>query len=553
MPGSSPAPSATSTVLKRAVRRHLRHNAFLALRDHNRSLNTGAFAVIIGCLTAFKLLSLITLFVAWQGWLWDPSTWAGAEIDTTYRSPFHGHPNPFGWHWLYQGFLIAHNITGAGLFIVCLVPLFARKGDRIHVLFGRAFVVLWLFHLLDGLVNSGQLLLARGFDPTRYLDTVEPVKQGFSLYLYLQFAFIASMVIDFLAHGMAALQYKSQPPGKGMRVLMLFLPTTSLIFGLSLMGWGLLYLIGDEPGATKKTTEFAIIYLFQIPAYVYLLGKNIQYWLRPSPRTWLRDWLTEHQRNMMFCVQVTLYTGMANLTMREAPWLTPVLFISIDVGFIVWLLTKERALRRRVTRSRVGLGMLAALRSKRSNARAPWRRQVMSRQAVTASISERDKRWIMDLFDVDHSGTLDLDEIRELLHHQGVELSDAEFKDLLDMLDENGDGVIDGEEFGSFLATWVAPDPSVRDELTLAFQALDRDGDGHIDAEELATALGGGDGGLDRQELMDLMATIDKDGSGTIEWEELLAALSPPEEAWAERSLGPLSQTLSELSGRRTF
>jgi hypothetical protein len=75
-----------------------------------------------------------------------------------------------------------------------------------------------MLHLFDGLVNSGQLLIARGFEPTHYLDST---KQGFSLYLYIQFCFISSLVIDFLANGLAALQYKNRMPPAGMRALML--------------------------------------------------------------------------------------------------------------------------------------------------------------------------------------------------------------------------------------------------------------------------------------------------------------------------------------------
>ena len=72
-------------------------------------------------------------------------------------------------------------------------------------------------------MNSGQILLARGFEPTRYLDATD---QGFSLYLYMQFCFISSMVVDFLANGLAALQYKNHVPSAAMRWVMLAMPAT---------------------------------------------------------------------------------------------------------------------------------------------------------------------------------------------------------------------------------------------------------------------------------------------------------------------------------------
>src|SRR6185295_9869314 len=125
------------------------------------------------------------------------------------------------------------------------------------------FVAFWILHLFDGLVNSGQLLLARGFEPTRYLDST---KQGFSLYLYIQFCFISSMVIDFLANGLAALQYKNRMPAAGMRAIMLAMPITSMMLGVGMTCWGIYRLAGHEPPATPETTPFAVVFVVQVPA-----------------------------------------------------------------------------------------------------------------------------------------------------------------------------------------------------------------------------------------------------------------------------------------------
>src|SRR6185369_329461 len=143
----------------------------------------------------------------------------------------------------------------------CLVPLFVAKGSPVHVRFGRAFVAFWILHLFNGLVNSGQLLLARGLEPTHYLDST---KQGFSLYLYIQFCFISSMVIDFLTNGLAALQYKNHMPAAGMRALMLEMPITSMMLGVAMTCWGIYRLAGHEPPATPTTTQYAVIYVVQV-------------------------------------------------------------------------------------------------------------------------------------------------------------------------------------------------------------------------------------------------------------------------------------------------
>ncbi|MCA9623844.1 MAG: hypothetical protein KC731_32705, partial [Myxococcales bacterium] len=201
------------TVLADAARRCLRRNAFLTLRAHDGRMTAAVFGGVLALLVALRVGSLLTLWAAHAGWFLDARFWVSdAPMVADHVTPFHGHPNPFGWRFGFQGLVTMHVVTGVGLFAVCLVPLFTAKGKPWHVRFGRAFVLLWLVHLFNGLINSAQILLVRGFEPTRYPQVPG---QGFSLYLYVQFAFISFLVIDFLAHGLAALQYKNRPPSRG--------------------------------------------------------------------------------------------------------------------------------------------------------------------------------------------------------------------------------------------------------------------------------------------------------------------------------------------------
>lgn len=251
--------------------------------------------------------------------------------------------------------------------------------------------------------------------------------------------------------------------------------------------------------------------MVQIPPYLYLLARNVQYWARPTPRSWLHGWVMEHQRNLMFCVQVTLYTGIANVADRFAPALTPFLFGLIDVGFIVWILTRERALRRLVVRSRLGLALVSALRG--------------GRRREPARLSPRDTAWVRELFDLDRSGKVELDDVRALLAEQGVEATDGELRALRERLDGDGDGCVDADELAVFLAAWFATYPSNEDELALAFRSLDADGDGQITPEELRHALADGDEGLREPEIERIMRVTDLDASGTIDWEEFVEAM----------------------------
>ena len=463
---------------------------------------------MFGILVWFKFQILASYGLALMGWGLDPSVFASAidVADTSNRTPFHDNPNLHGWEWGWQFFVGMHNITGIALWSVCLIPLFSVKGGSTHRRFGRAFVLFWLLHLLDGLVNSSHTLVTRGFDPTNYLDGIG---QGFSLYLYIQFGFIAFVVIDFLAQALTVLQYKTGLRGP-MRILMMAMPIVTVIQGLCMTSWAIsLFWNGGDP-ATQKTAEFALIYLIQCPAYMYLLGKNIAWWRTKNPYQWMQGWVTEHQRNMMFCVAVSIYTGLANITMKHAPWLTAVLFASVDFGFIAWLIIKERAIRGTVFQSRFTLSLVASLHRKPPRAKPD-------------NVDSRQIDWLMKRFDADKSGTLDANEITALLTSQGIELSEEECAQIMNSVDENGDGQIDSVEFATFFATWILTEPSEDDGLALAFHSLDQNGDGRISVKELHDALG--DDEL-RDDLIEATLRLgDVDSDGSLDWREFIAAM----------------------------
>ena len=461
--------------LRGLVERVLRGNGYARRSGERRSLPAWVFPSLLTGFAALRVLCVGVLIAAWLDWLVDPRFWAtGAPVTAAHTTPFHKHPNLFGWRFGFQGLVHMHVITGVGLLLVCLVPLVTKKGGRAHARFGKAFVALWAVHLLDGLINSAQILLARGFDPTRYLSST---KQGFSLYLYVQFAFISALVVDFLAHGLAALHYKNRVPSRRVRAVMLALPLTSASMGSAMAVWAVLHLTGiRRSDASPTATEFAFVYLAQVPAYLFLAGKNVAYWLRPEPRVWLQGWVTEHQRNMMFCVGVTLYTACANLTMRVAPSLTAPLFASIDVGFVVWMLAKERGIRREIVGGRLGIALVSHLfRLRRGEEAAP--------------IAPRDAAWILRMFDDSRNGTLEAAEIRGLLAAQGIRPGDAELAALFQTLDGDGDGHVDAAELAGFLSRGFAGDTRRAEELAFCFRRLDADGDGRVSGTELRAAV----------------------------------------------------------------
>lgn len=88
--------------------------------------------------------------------------------------------------------------------------------------------------------------------------------------------------------------------------------------------------------------------------------------------------------------------------------------------------------------------------------------------------------------DADDSGALDRDEFNEALHHAGVFLTTQEIGSVFRKFDENGNGVLEYEEFVNAV---VPPLEGERLRLVkLAFASVDESGRGTVSADALRQA-----------------------------------------------------------------
>ena len=88
------------------------------------------------------------------------------------------------------------------------------------------------------------------------------------------------------------------------------------------------------------------------------------------------------------------------------------------------------------------------------------------------SLSSELLRAMFDSFDTDHSNSLDLDELRDMLCSLGEVLDDQAFSDLVNVLDADRDGVVDFAEFTSwFLNPDRTPSTGLQGVHALALRA----------------------------------------------------------------------------------
>ncbi|GAB4824128.1 hypothetical protein N2152v2_011174 [Parachlorella kessleri] len=126
---------------------------------------------------------------------------------------------------------------------------------------------------------------------------------------------------------------------------------------------------------------------------------------------------------------------------------------------------------------------------------------------------------IFKSIDVDGSGTITAEELREALQSKGSRLRQEDLEALMKMVDVDASGTIDYEEF---LAATLSQHQLMKEEnMMRAFQHFDKDGSGTISREELREALKAGGTSVD-EEIDAIIAEIDKDGNGEIDYQEFV-------------------------------
>lgn len=129
-------------------------------------------------------------------------------------------------------------------------------------------------------------------------------------------------------------------------------------------------------------------------------------------------------------------------------------------------------------------------------------------------------RHAFEMFDTDQSGSIDADELYELMTTIGVTVTHEEMKETLVMYDDDKSGTVDFTEFCCIVDSYKH-DTKTEDIVAEIFSDMDDDGNGELSREEFAKGLKAiPNAGLTNEDIDDLLREVDNDGDGQISFHE---------------------------------
>jgi len=141
-------------------------------------------------------------------------------------------------------------------------------------------------------------------------------------------------------------------------------------------------------------------------------------------------------------------------------------------------------------------------------------------QTVTTEQLEEFKE-AFELFDKDGDGRITAHELGIVMHSLGQTPTEQELVDMVNEIDEDGNGTIELDEFVKMMSKKVKESENEK-ELREAFQVFDKDNDGYISALELSYVMTNLGEKLTDDEVIDMIREADLDGDGKVNFTEFV-------------------------------
>ena len=155
----------------------------------------------------------------------------------------------------------------------------------------------------------------------------------------------------------------------------------------------------------------------------------------------------------------------------------------------------------------------------------------MSKKSVESSVIDKltdeqiiEFREAFQAFDKDGNGSITTKELGTVMRSLGQNLSEAEIKEMTDIVDEDKNGTIDFQEFLHLMARKMKIIDK-EEELLDAFNILDRDGSGKISKYELRYIIMSTDSKIKGDDIEDIIKTIGTDEEGKIDLQDFIDIL----------------------------
>merc|ERR1712179_442215 len=117
------------------------------------------------------------------------------------------------------------------------------------------------------------------------------------------------------------------------------------------------------------------------------------------------------------------------------------------------------------------------------------------------------------------------DTIGNILRMMGVKVTAGALKEIVDELDESGNGLLGFDQFAELAAKFLVEE-ELKKELTEAFRIYDKEGQGFITNGTLKEILREIDNKLTEADLDGIIEEVDEDGSGTMDLDEFMEMMS---------------------------
>ncbi|GBM41432.1 Calmodulin [Araneus ventricosus] len=129
------------------------------------------------------------------------------------------------------------------------------------------------------------------------------------------------------------------------------------------------------------------------------------------------------------------------------------------------------------------------------------------------------------LFDKDADGMITAAELGVVMRSLGQRPSEHELKKMVTMVDKDGNGTIEFDEFLSMMSKKLQESDS-ETELHEAFRVFDKNGDGFISPGELRQVMTNLGEKLSDEEVEDMIKEADLDGDGLVNYKEFVLILT---------------------------